>query len=358
MIVVRRSDVEPGGRYPGGRLAPVIPMAVAAQEPSPREVREQTYQSIQDEGYLRGQRARNPQRNTARATAEVVGKVVRSFPRSASSLDQTSPFDLRSDSWSPLQGDRNEPQETAIAPEALSNFFEREAEVEQNEEFDLAQNSGGSGGRFDLFRRFLNRLDRSERGRERSDRSAREIQQRDLQTEIVYDVARKFAQTKKPKIEIELRDIVTADSPASAIREFTRLWRRGDLKNPAKPDSVVQLNLRQVTNEEAAEIAKRTGLDVTGFQYAIDTQGLSHAFRRHGIGNEAQSDQIPISEDSVSMLLDIVSDPANIVEVRDRSPQAPKITYRKRVNGHFLFVEQVRRKDGKLSLLTHYIRKN
>ncbi len=74
MIVVRREDVAPGGRYAGGRFAPPVPDDEPRPRPapSPRELRERAYQRIQDEGYLRAQRQADPQAAAALAAADAM----------------------------------------------------------------------------------------------------------------------------------------------------------------------------------------------------------------------------------------------------------------------------------------------
>ena len=359
MIVVRREDVLPGGRYAGGRFAPPVPEGEPRPRPapSPRELRERAYQRIQDQGYLRAQRQADPQAAAALATADAVNLIVermsqlRPRPHPPGLLDTKAPAALFD---SGAAADELEP---AAAPATGLGDIETRHPSEPGDAIDIAQKPGGSPSRLDLLRRFLDRIDRTDRGRERRERTAAEFHRREVQAEIALDVERKFARTNKSKVEIELNDMVLADNPASVIREFTRLWRRGALKNPVKPDATVQLNLRKVTDEEAAVIAERTGLDVKGFVHTIDTHALGHAFKRHGPGNEKQHDHVPIDEDSIAMMLEIVFDPANIESVRNKRDGTVSITYRKQVNGHLIFVEQARTNKGELSFVTHYIRK-
>lgn len=355
MIVMRREDFTPSGRYAGGRLAPPGGVPGLTPDPSPAALRRRAQERIQDRGYLRAQRT--PEENRALATARAFNGAVRQLADLAPGLDRSLLQRTASQAESRDFGFPAGTLELTGIPDADPDRGERPGTGEAEDAFDIAQRSGGPRSRLDLLRRFLDRIDRTERGRRKREQSAREIQQREVQTEIVFEVERSFARTGKSKVEIELKDIRFADIPASAIREFTRLWRRGDLKVPGKPDATVQLNLRKVSDEEAAAIAEKTGLDVKGFVHSIDTHALGHAFRRHGPGNEHRPNQMPISEDSIAMMLEIISDPDNITSVRSQRSGTKSITHEKRINGHVIFVEQARTTKRTLSLVTHYIRK-
>lgn len=403
MIVVRRSDTEPGGRFAGGRFAPSVSVAVTEQEPSPREMRERTYQRIQDEGYLRARRETNPAAVMARATAHAFdalagelqpvlagitpegddktgsslgGGITMSLERMAlTGLDDA----LDQDGLSPAKGlisghsGVEAPIEVAGLPLWLVRLLRQV--VRKPPPAKPGASKPSVPRRPDHEKpapvvppkpdRPLSRIpdlgldEPAPKPDGHQDEKSSEVQAPgadDIRRTIRERVAEKFRRTNQSKVEISLEEIGLFQLPQQAIHEFARLLRGGDFSDGSPTDFKVQLNLTEVSPDLVREIERRTGKDVSGYRHSIDTQNLKHAFGGHDENNEKRSDQIPINDETVSRFLEIVSDPENIHEIKLRKDNSLSITFRKRLNGHYYFVEQLGTRRRTFAFKTHYIK--
>lgn len=401
MIVVQRRDVEPGGRFAGGRFAPLVSLAVTEQEPSPHEMRERIHQRIQDEGYLRSRRSLNPQVVGARATADVFDALTGELQPV---LAGSTPGGGDETGSSPSGGIIMSPERIALTGlgDALNQDGLSLAESLISGRPDVAVPIEVAGLPLWLVR-LLRQVVRKPPakpgpskpsaprppGHEKPapvvppkpgsplsripdlgvENSAPEMDSNqdektsnvqgstpdDIQRTIRERVAEKFRQTTNGKVEIDLRELELYAPPKRVIREFTSLWLNGNLVDGDRPSATVQVDLTRVSPELAQEIQRKTGLDVSGFTHAIDTQGLSHAFGGHDEFNENRQGQVPINEESISSFLEIVSDPRNIHDSGVSKRGFPVIVFRKRVNGHYWFIESIQTGKKRLALFSHYI---
>ncbi len=403
MIVVRREDVAPGGRYAGGRFAPPVPDDEPRPRavPSAREFRERAYQRIQDEGYLRAQRQADPQAAAALATADVVdGFVAQLTPILAGFAPQQElpapDADEPATHLPSVLGDAGLAPETDRLPGdglGATQFDEGEVDVAglpwllpaallalrllvrtpkrnlptrapqprvptpwpaeptppaprapAKPDRPLAQNA--------------DQVTEPLRDALREDRLHEDDPSQELVRKTIRDrVAEKFQRTTGDKIEIDLEEIGLPSNPRRVIREFADLWRNGELAELGPQDMKVQLNLGRVNTEVAERIESETGRDVADFMHVIESDKLQHALKSHGPDNEVQEDHIPIDEDSISLYLQIVSDPENFIRSRLRANGTLSIEYEKVLDGRHIFVELVGSKRGTLSFKTHWIEK-
>lgn len=97
-------------------------------------------------------------------------------------------------------------------------------------------------------------------------------------------------------------------------------------------------------DEELMELAAKYGIDLTGYKHVIETSGVQHAEKRHGIKS---NDRTPITLEDYLMV-------PYIIKNRDTIEISPATTtirgntvilYKKKIGYHYVYVEEVR--DGK-----------
>ena len=98
-----------------------------------------------------------------------------------------------------------------------------------------------------------------------------------------------------------------------------------------------------------------TGIDVSGYAHALDGSGLHHILNRHGVDGKAlktYKNQLAVVESDLKRLPEVVETP-DIVEAGRTQPNGNStLIFKKRVNGHYLVVEDVRESLGKLIPIT------
>ncbi|MBO6784453.1 MAG: hypothetical protein JJ899_14455 [Alphaproteobacteria bacterium] len=406
MIVVRREDVSPGGRYAGGRFAPPVPEGEAHPRPapSPRELRERACQRIQDQGYLRAQRT--PEENRALAIADAMHRLVQEVTPLLSGFAADGEPGERDIGLSapplPDAGQDNGPAGNPFVPRegapASASGLEGVVDVAGRGKLiklllDLLKEggrpperppAGPNPNRTPPSRRPENETPapvvqpKPDRPLERTpdqvteplrdalhDDRANEDSSKDTETEsperiretIRQRVAEKFRLTARSKVEIPMSELGLAIAPRRVILEFVGMWRDGSLHASNGRNATVQLELAPVSEDLAAEIKEKTDIDVSGYSHAIDTQGLNHAFGNHDEFNEFRGGQVPITGDTVSKFLDVVSDPRNVHAKGLSKSGRPVVVFRKRINGHYWFVASIQTGRKRLALFSHWITK-
>ena len=100
---------------------------------------------------------------------------------------------------------------------------------------------------------------------------------------------------------------------------------------------------------------KETGIDVHGFGHALDGSGVHHILGRHGENGTALKDfpnQIPLTTEDFKQLPDILANPDSI-ELGEQSDNGnERLILKKKINGHFITIEEVRDRYGKLIPVT------
>lgn len=130
--------------------------------------------------------------------------------------------------------------------------------------------------------------------------------------------------------------------PAEIERRFKAIVSNATSGDPPQKAKV---DLAPVTNSEAAEIQAKTGIDVSGYKHVADHSGVRHIWSEHGPVGENDSSLVPLNESDLLKIPSVIQN-HDEVSAGDITPQGqPTIVYRKRVNGHFIYVEEVRGKD-------------
>lgn len=122
------------------------------------------------------------------------------------------------------------------------------------------------------------------------------------------------------------------------------------LKNKGKK---LRVTLGKVSKEEAAAIKKATGLDVEGYVHIWSSNDVRHVFRRHGVGNENQEDQIGLTPEDIVEAVQVIQSPHKIEIGSPSNEGLPSIRYiKKQPDGTITVAEVVRDVKKTLSIKT------
>ena len=92
---------------------------------------------------------------------------------------------------------------------------------------------------------------------------------------------------------------------------------------------------------EADRIQIATGLNVHGYSHSISRHEILHALGRHGKGS---GDPRPITKEDFAKLHEIIITADEIIHDGPTHIGLPAITYKKRINGYTVIVEEMRGK--------------
>jgi hypothetical protein len=150
-----------------------------------------------------------------------------------------------------------------------------------------------------------------------------------------------------------------AGKALEAARGSLRDMFEGVRLEPPKQNSVIDLGF--VTPEGAAHLntlfrGAGVDLDVSGFRHTVDTYAAQHSFTRHGsAASEVPRGQIPLTADDWASIPDVLATPDLVRYLGRTSVGRESIGYWKRVDGHILYVEEVR--TGRRTLAAVSMRK-
>ena len=108
-------------------------------------------------------------------------------------------------------------------------------------------------------------------------------------------------------------------------------------------------------DEELMFLAKKEGIDLTGYKHVIETSGTCHSQNRHG---ESSEDRMPLSVEDYFLI-------PYIIKNRDSVIISPSLTrihknrvfiYEKKIGNQYVYVEEIRRGRNK-SLAFQSLRK-
>ena len=108
----------------------------------------------------------------------------------------------------------------------------------------------------------------------------------------------------------------------------------------------------QVGEEEAKQIAEKTGMDVKGYLHTIEPDAILHALHQHE--HDPRSGQLPITRSDIEAIPAIIAHPDNVKAAGKTDVGRDALRYQKRVNGHVFVVEEKRDKHARLALTTIY----
>ena len=161
---------------------------------------------------------------------------------------------------------------------------------------------------------------------------------------------------ERSKISITPEQLRSGASARDAIEGLADAVLSGEFGDQGR--RVIELDLGEVDEDFAELVEDKTGLDVRGLRHAIDTEQISHALARHGPGQELDPEQSPIGPEIVSVYLDIINSPDDIVASKSGKGSGQTLRFEKSVNGHIVIIEQVRTGKGQLNFFSMWLRKN
>ena len=112
----------------------------------------------------------------------------------------------------------------------------------------------------------------------------------------------------------------------------------------------IWMDLDPISDETADKIQDSTGIDVHGYGHALDGSSIVHILNRHGEGGTSLKDfpnQVPLTARDFNLLPGVIED-ADVIEPGGKN----RIVFKKRINGHFIVVEETRNRFGKLVPVT------
>lgn len=94
-------------------------------------------------------------------------------------------------------------------------------------------------------------------------------------------------------------------------------------------------------DDELINIAKESGIDLTGYKHVIETSGTSHSETRHG---ENSNDRTPITLEDYLLIPYIIKcrDNVEISNNSSRSHHHKIFIYRKAIGEQYVYVEEIR----------------
>ena len=102
-------------------------------------------------------------------------------------------------------------------------------------------------------------------------------------------------------------------------------------------------------------VSSRVGLNISGYKHVVDAQGVRHIYNRHGEGNEAEANQIPVTDKDIEIIPTIVNSPNFLVYGTKTDKGLDGIGYLKTMtDGTTYYVEEVRDEDEQLAAKTLY----
>lgn len=108
-------------------------------------------------------------------------------------------------------------------------------------------------------------------------------------------------------------------------------------------------------DEELIEIAKKAGIDITGYKHVIETSGTHHSQNRHG---EESNDRLPLTKGDYYLIPEIIKHRDSVIVSPSvtRVHRASVFIYEKRFDDYYVYVEEIRRGRNK-SLAFQSLRK-
>jgi hypothetical protein len=129
------------------------------------------------------------------------------------------------------------------------------------------------------------------------------------------------------------------------------------------PRTLDRLTIGEVSPEGAARInaALRTigvDLDASGFRHTVDASEARHVVKKHGErATEGRRGQIAITSADWEMIPDILANPDAVSASVSKRGGLPGLLYEKRVDGHVIYIEEVRTGARTFAAKTMYKKK-
>lgn len=146
------------------------------------------------------------------------------------------------------------------------------------------------------------------------------------------------------------KGITSRDKPFS---DFVKESLSGDSKSGNK-----NYYLGQVSEELAADIFNKTGIDVESYNIQMSSDNIRHIYKDHGdVKTETGRNQIPLDVELIAKLPQVFDNPDEISISSNPDTRGRKvIMFEKRINGKIIVAEAISAGKHRLSLDTMYIK--
>ena len=146
------------------------------------------------------------------------------------------------------------------------------------------------------------------------------------------------------------KGITSRDKPFS---DFVKESLSGDSKSGNK-----NYYLGQVSEELAADIFNKTGIDVESYNIQMSSDNIRHIYKDHGdVKTETGRNQIPLDAELIAKLPQVFDNPDEISISSNPDTRGRKvIMFEKRINGKIIVAEAISAGKHRLSLDTMYIK--
>jgi hypothetical protein len=124
-----------------------------------------------------------------------------------------------------------------------------------------------------------------------------------------------------------------------------------DADNDLAQSASMKVPFHSVTKVEADRIKDATGIDLSGYAHNLDGSSWHHILRNHG--HELRPGQLSITKEDIEALPLVVSEFDHVQTVGTNSRGLQLIRFKKRINGHVLVVEEIRKKRS-LAVVSAY----
>jgi hypothetical protein len=111
--------------------------------------------------------------------------------------------------------------------------------------------------------------------------------------------------------------------------------------------------------DAAAQMAQNAGMDISDYTVMMSSDDVAHTFKRHGSAKaEADSGQIAVTPDSLSLLTEVISAPDSVdLSAHSDTRGRPVLLFKKYIDGNYVAVEAVSDSRKTISTDTMYIQK-
>jgi len=108
-------------------------------------------------------------------------------------------------------------------------------------------------------------------------------------------------------------------------------------------------------DEELMTLAKKEGIDLTGYKHVIETSGIQHSENRHG---KQSKDREPLSIEDYLLVPFIIRnrDKVHISSSKSRLHEMNLLVYEKQIGLNYYYVEEIRTGKKSLAFQTLYKR--
>jgi len=169
--------------------------------------------------------------------------------------------------------------------------------------------------------------------------------------------AQLYQASEKPKVEASMEELLGPGvSEGDAMAAFAEQTLDGNL-TPDKMDNAFEMTFRLVSDEWATRVMKETGRDFSGYIKSVETDNLRHSHKGHGVGNEQDKSQVPVTIKDYALAPVVIEDFDGVTYKEAKGGRSASLLFKKRFNGTIYVVQYVRGKTQRLTFKSMWIKK-